>query len=105
LSATRRHAEAEVDGDRIALRALLHFSEEEVKHQELAAQAMMDVENLRRAVGHVIAGAAVEAAQHAAYRNTFLVLGMRNRQFMAHAAKVSPHGAQRIATAATTLSV
>jgi hypothetical protein len=66
-------------------------------------QARMDVENLRRAIGPDFDAAAVEAAQHAAYRNTFLLMGMRNRQFVEYVTKVSPEGARKIADRAATL--
>lgn len=67
-------------------------------------QAKMDVENLRRAGIEGFDAAAVEAAQHAAYRNTFLLMGMRNRQFVEYTTKVSPEGAQKIADRAATLA-
>lgn len=71
----------------------------------LAAQAKMDVGNLARATGRDLADpTAVETAQHAAYRNTFLVSGMRNRQFIEYATKLSPAGAQKIADRAATLA-
>lgn len=70
----------------------------------LGMQAKMDVENLRRAAGPGFDAAAVEAAQHAAYRNTFLLMGMRNRQFVEYTRKVSPEGAQKIADKAATLA-
>lgn len=70
----------------------------------LGMQAKMDVENLRRATGKDFDAAAVEAAQLAAYRNTFLLMGMRNRQFVEYATKVSPEGAQKIADKAATLA-
>jgi hypothetical protein len=70
----------------------------------LAMQAKMDVDNLARATGKQPDAAAVEAAQHAAYRNTFLLLGMRNRQFVEYVTKVSPEGAQKIAEKAATLA-
>jgi hypothetical protein len=70
----------------------------------LAMQAKMDIENLRRAVGPDFDAAAVEAAQYAAYRNTFILMGMRNRQFIEYTNKVSPEGAKRIADKAATLA-
>lgn len=70
----------------------------------LGMQAKMDVENLRRATGNDFDAAAVEAAQLVAYRNTFLLMGMRNRQFVDYASKVSPAGAQKIADKAATLA-
>lgn len=70
----------------------------------LGMQAKMDVESLRRATGNDFDAAAVEAAQLAAYRNTFLLMGMRNRQFVEYATKVSPEGAQKIADKAATLA-
>jgi hypothetical protein len=71
----------------------------------LAAQATMDVGNLARATGRDLADpAAVEAAQHAAYRNTFLVSGMRNHQFVDYMTKLSPEGALAIAERAATLA-
>jgi hypothetical protein len=70
----------------------------------LAAQAKMDIGNLTRACGRELQDpAAVEAAQHAAYRNTFLVSGMLNRQFVDYATKLSPEGARKIANTAETL--
>jgi hypothetical protein len=70
----------------------------------LGMQAKMDVENLRRATGVELDAAAVEAAQYAAYRNTFLLMGMRNRQFVEYTNKVSAEGAKKIAAKAATLA-
>lgn len=70
----------------------------------LGMQAKLDVDNLRRALGREVDAAAVEAAQHAAYRNAILAMGMRNRQFIEYVTKVSPEGAQRIADKAATLA-
>lgn len=71
----------------------------------LAAQAKMDVGNLDRAnVGDRLDAAAIEAAQHAAYRNTFLVLGMRNRQFIDYITQLSADGAQAVANKAASLA-
>ena len=70
----------------------------------LGMQAKMDVENLRRATGETFDAAAVEAAQYAAYRNTFLLMGMRNRQFVEYTSKVSVEGTKKIAAKAATLA-
>jgi len=70
----------------------------------LGMQAKMDVENLRRATGPGFDAAAVETCQYAAYRNTFILMGMRNRQFIEYVNKVSPEGAKKIAAKAATIA-
>jgi hypothetical protein len=65
----------------------------------LAAQAKMDLESISRAAGRSFTeaeGASIVVAQHAAYRNTFLVLGMTNRMFEDVLERLSPEGAGRV---------
>jgi len=73
----------------------------------LDAQAKMDLPSLKKATGAPFDSEQEEAivrAQHSAYRNTFLVLGMKNRMFMDIVQKISPDGARRIAERADTLT-
>ncbi len=73
----------------------------------LAQQSKMDVASLERATGKQFSSEQQEAilrAQHAAYRNTFLVLGMHNRMFVDVIHTISPDGAKRVADAAERLS-
>ncbi|MGZ3421565.1 MAG: diiron oxygenase [Polyangiales bacterium] len=73
----------------------------------LEAQAKMDLPSLKRATGKSFTSEQEEAiirAQHAAYRNTFLVLGMKNRMFMDIVSTIHADGAQRIAERAQSLS-
>jgi len=73
----------------------------------LDAQAKMDVPSLEKATGKTFTAdqqAAIVAAQHHAYRNTFLVLGMQNRMFVNVLNTISPDGAKRIADRAVGLS-
>lgn len=72
----------------------------------LAAQAQMDLESLERATGETLSEdvrAAVLASQHRAYRRTFLVTGMTNRQFERTMAKISTEATARILARAETL--
>jgi hypothetical protein len=72
----------------------------------LAAQAKMDVSSIGAAIGRSLTAAeaeAVLAAQHRAYRNTFLVMGMTNRMFVNVLTKLSADGARRVADKAATL--
>ncbi|NJK33131.1 MAG: hypothetical protein HC927_12390 [Deltaproteobacteria bacterium] len=71
----------------------------------LRSQAEMDRISLERALGYSLPddGRAVVAAQHTAYRNTFLVMGMTNRQFASILQKISPAGAERVADKAASL--
>ncbi len=71
----------------------------------LLAQAKMDLDSLQRACGRSFsdAGRQVVEAQHAAYRNTFLIMGMTNRQFVDILMKISPAGAQRVAAKVASL--
>lgn len=73
----------------------------------LEAQSNMDVESLSKATGRTFSEserAAIQKAQHAAYRNTFLVSGMVNRQYANILQQISPEGAKRVAEVAAALS-
>jgi hypothetical protein len=73
----------------------------------LASQSEMDVTTLSRALGRAIDGAqakSIIASQHAAYRYTFLVSGMRNPQFVSTVEKISSQQAKRLDARATQLS-
>jgi hypothetical protein len=73
----------------------------------LAQQARMDEKSFASAAGRKLAdveAAAVTRAQHTAYRNTFLVLGMRNPVFMNVLEILSSDGARRVADKVATLS-
>jgi hypothetical protein len=73
----------------------------------LDAQANMDVDSLSKATGRTFSEserATIHKAQHAAYRQTFLVAGMVNRQFANILEKISPEGAKRVAEVAAALS-
>jgi hypothetical protein len=73
----------------------------------LDAQANLDVESLAQATGRALSDAdkqAVHAAQHAAYRHTFLVSGMTNKQFVANLEKIPGDGAKRTAALAASFS-
>jgi hypothetical protein len=73
----------------------------------LSAQSKMDLASLERATGRTFTQdeqQAIVHAQHAAYRNTFLVLGMRNRMFADVANTMSPDGARRISERARVLA-
>ena len=73
----------------------------------LAAQAKMDVESFAKATGRKPGDAESEAimkAQHAAYRNTFLVMGMQNRMFTDVVKTLSVEDARRVAARAASLS-
>jgi hypothetical protein len=66
-------------------------------------QAAMDVEAFRRVAGREISpelAQRITAAQHAAYRTTFLVMGMRNRIFVETMGKLSPSRTKEIASKA-----
>ena len=73
----------------------------------LAAQAKMDLTSFERAAGKTLAsehGEALVRAQHSAYRNTFLVLGMKNPMFTNIVQTIAPERAKAIADRAATLS-
>jgi len=73
----------------------------------LQAQTEMDIESLSKATGRSFTDserAAIFAAQHAAYRNTFLISGMTNRQFVSVLDKLSPEGAKRVAERVASLA-
>jgi hypothetical protein len=73
----------------------------------LDAQATMDIESLSKATGRTFSAderAAIHKAQHAAYRNTFLISGMTNRQFVNVLEQLSPAGAKRVADCAASLA-
>jgi hypothetical protein len=74
----------------------------------LAVQAGLDLSSLGGAIGRVLPEAQAEdalRAQHAAYRGTFLVLGMKNRLFVDIASRISPEGAARVAERARALAL
>lgn len=71
------------------------------------SQAKMDIGSLETATGRKFSEAEAKeivSAQHAAYRNTFLVLGMENRLFVDIVKKISPSDAAVIAQRASSLS-
>jgi hypothetical protein len=73
----------------------------------LEAQTTMDLDSLARATGRSFSDEerqAIAAAQHAAYRNTFLIAGMTNRQCTGIHAKLSPEGAGRVAERAASFA-
>lgn len=73
----------------------------------LEAQTIMDIESLTKATGRSFTPAerqAIHAAQHAAYRSSFLVAGMTNRQFVSILGKLSPEGARRVADRVASLA-
>jgi hypothetical protein len=73
----------------------------------LKAQADMDLPALGRATGRTFTpeeAAAIVLAQHRGYRNTFLVYGMTNANFLENLAKISPAAAKRVSHRAEELS-
>lgn len=73
----------------------------------LEAQTNMDIDSLGKATGRSFSDRereAIFAAQHAAYRNTFLISGMSNRQFVGVLEKLSPAGAKRVAERVASLA-
>jgi hypothetical protein len=73
----------------------------------LAAQAKLDVASLQQSAGREFSAEeqqAIEHAQHAGYRHTFLVLGMQNRLWVNFMQQMSPEGAARVAAKAAALS-
>jgi hypothetical protein len=73
----------------------------------LLQQAEMDARSLGLAAGRTFGQeetGAIVRAQHAGYRHTFLVYGMKNSSFVETVMLVSPHGAARVAERALTLS-
>lgn len=73
----------------------------------LEAQTNMDIESLSKASGREFSDserAAIFAAQHAAYRNTFLISGITNRQYVNVLEQLSPEGAKRVADWVATLA-
>jgi hypothetical protein len=66
----------------------------------LGVQTDLDLDSLQRATGRKFSDDEVESirtAQHAAYRNTFLIAGMSNPQFVSVVNKISADGARRTA--------
>lgn len=73
----------------------------------LGTQTHMDIESLERAVGHTYSAderKTIATGQHAAYRQTFLISGMINRQFMNVLDTLSPTGAKRVAERVASLA-
>jgi hypothetical protein len=73
----------------------------------LGMQAKMDVDSLAHAAGRTFTseqGERIAAAQHAAYRNTFIVMGLRNRMFVDYMTRVSQAQAAKIASKAASLA-
>lgn len=65
----------------------------------LRAQAEMDARTLAGALGRTFTPdqvAALEDAQHAGYRRTFLIYGMTHQTFVQHLEAISPDGAARV---------
>jgi hypothetical protein len=72
----------------------------------LASQAKMDAVSLARALSRSLSdaeSAEIVKAQHAAYRHTFLILGMENPMFLDFMKKLSAADADRITAKADTL--
>lgn len=72
----------------------------------LDSQSKMDIGSLEKAAGRKfseVEAKAIVSAQHGAYRNTFLVLGMENRMFVDVVRKISPSDGAAIATRAAGL--
>jgi hypothetical protein len=73
----------------------------------LGMQAKMDVDSLAHAVGRSFSPEQAEriaTAQHVAYRNTFIVMGLRNRMFVDYMTRVSREQATKIASKAASLA-
>jgi hypothetical protein len=73
----------------------------------LGAQTDMDIESLQKATGRSFTSderTEIYAAQHAAYRNTFLVSGMTNKQWVNVLEQLSPDGAKQVAERAATFA-
>lgn len=73
----------------------------------LAQQAEMDVASLARAVGRTFDAAqeaALRASQHAGYRHTFLIYGMKSPSYVSAMTKMWPEGAARVAARVATLA-
>jgi len=73
----------------------------------LAKQADLDVASLATLTGRTFSDAEakeIRASQHASYRKTFLWYGMTNGTFQQYLAKLSTHGAKRVAERAATLA-
>ncbi len=73
----------------------------------LASQARMDLTSLSGALGRAFSeaeGLEIVRQQHAAYRRTFLVLGMTNPMFVKIAGQMYSEGAARVADAARALA-
>ncbi|MFV8749858.1 diiron oxygenase [Nannocystaceae bacterium ST9] len=73
----------------------------------LAGQAKLDVESLAHATGRSFTPAQADriaAAQHAAYRTTFIVMGLRNRMFMDYMNKLDPAQATKLSLKAAGLA-
>jgi hypothetical protein len=73
----------------------------------LLQQAEMDARSLATASGRSFDAAqtaAIVTAQHAGYRHTFLVYGMKNASFAEALKKISPDGFARVTERAASLS-
>jgi hypothetical protein len=73
----------------------------------LGMQAAMDVDSLAHAAGHDFSpeqSQRIIAAQHTAYRNTFIITGLRNRTFAGTMTKLSPTQAAKVASKAASLA-
>jgi plasmid stability protein len=73
----------------------------------LKAQVDLDVESLERLIGRNLPDAtkeAVRAAQHKAYRYTFLVSALKNSKFREQVSALTRNGTGKIDAAATALS-
>ena len=73
----------------------------------LASQVALDLVSLERLIERALpdsAKTAIQAAQHKAYRYTFLVSALRNPRFVKLVESVTDNGAAKLAAAATALS-
>jgi hypothetical protein len=73
----------------------------------LGVQTDLDIESLNRATGRKFSDdeiQSIKTAQHAAYRNTFLISGMTNPQFVGVLNKISADGARRTAELAASFA-
>jgi hypothetical protein len=73
----------------------------------LGVQTDFDIDSLSRATGRTFSEdekATIRSAQHTAYRNTFLISGMTNPQFVGILNKISADGARRTAELAASFA-
>lgn len=73
----------------------------------LGMQAALDVDSLAHAAGRSFSpeqSQRIIAAQHAAYRNTFIIMGLRNRMFVDYMTRLSASQAAKIARKAESLA-